>query len=545
MQDEYDGIVIGAGHNGLICCSYLARAGLKMLIVERHLELGGGLDAHEGSRPGFWHNVHSNNHRGVCDLMWYKDLELAELGQEYIRLPVSVAMVTKDHRALLWYASEPERTAATIEKFSPKDAKTFLEVHKTYARMAREIFFMEMYAPPLPFEEKKAILERSEEGRQYLQWQPYSINEVVSELFEHDAVRGMFAFLSALRGYEIDSKGLEMMIPAAIASGVNTQMAKGTTHKLAHTMHKMIIKNGADIVDGQGVQKILMEKGRVVGVRLRDDREFRARKFVVSSVNPTQTFLEMVGQEHLTPEFANKVQGFRYSNTTPLFTVHLALNERLYWKAAEYEPDVDRGWLMVAGLEGLTDIEEVYEDCKARRLPRSLQLIGALPAQHDPTQAPPGKCTAFFWQIAPGNLCEEEGGRDRWDEIREEFVDRCITHLSHYVYNLDSDNILNKFGLTPIDAERHLPNMHGGDIQCGELSEGQIFDERPFPECSQYRTPVEGLYMCGASTHPCGNITGAPGYNAAGVIVSDLNLDPWWGPHDVVSHWEALATKQS
>ncbi len=154
--------------------------------------------------------------------MWYKDLELAELGQEYIRLPVSVAMVTKDHRALLWYASEPERTAATIEKFSPKDAKTFLEVHKTYARMAREIFFMEMYAPPLPFEEKKAILERSEEGRQYLQWQPYSINEVVSELFEHDAVRGMFAFLSALRGYEIDSKGLGMMIPAAIASGVNS-----------------------------------------------------------------------------------------------------------------------------------------------------------------------------------------------------------------------------------------------------------------------------------------------------------------------------------
>ena len=353
----------------------------------------------------------------------------------------------------------------------------------------------------------------------------------------------MFAFLSALRGYETDSKGLGMMIPAAIASGVNTQMAKGTTHKLAHTMHKMIVKSGADMVDGQGVEKILMEGGRAVGVRLRDGREFRARKFVASSVNPTQTFLDMVGEDHLAPEFARKVEGFRYSNTTPLFTVHLALNERLYWKAAEYEPDVDRGWLMVAGLEGLTDLEEVYEDCKARRLPRSLQLIGALPAQHDPTQAPPGKCTAFFWQIAPGNLCEEEGGRGRWDEIREEFADRCVTHLSHYVHNLNSDNILNQFALTPIDAERHLPNMHGGDIQCGELSEGQIFDERPFPECSQYRTPVDGLYMCGASTHPCGNITGAPGYNAAGVIASDLDLDPWWGPHDVVSHWESLAAK--
>src|SRR5487761_2223502 len=176
MENEYDGIVIGAGHNGLICCGYLAKAGLKMLVVERHLEMGGGLDSHEGARSGFWHNVHSNNHRGVSDLMWYKDLGLAEVGQEYIRLPVSVAMLTRDHRAILWYANEPEKTAASIGRFSAKDAKAFLEVNKKYAGMAREIFFQEQYAPPLPFAEKKALLEKSAAGRQYLEWQPYSIN---------------------------------------------------------------------------------------------------------------------------------------------------------------------------------------------------------------------------------------------------------------------------------------------------------------------------------------------------------------------------------
>lgn len=539
----YDGIIIGGGHNAMVCCGYLAKAGLKMLLIERHLEVGGGLDSHENPRfPGFWHNVHSNNHRGLCDLMWFRDLGLAELGQEYIRLPVSVAMLTRDHRAIIWYANEPEKTAASIGRFSPKDARVFLEVNKKYAKMAREIFFLELYAPPMPFEKKKALLERSELGRRYLEWQPHTIDEVVSRLFEHDAVRGMISFLSVIRGYESDARGTGMVIPAAIASGVNTQMSRGSTHKLAHTLNKMVVKAGADVIEGQAVMKVLVEKGRAVGVRTQDGREFRARKFVVSSVNPNQTFLEMVGREHLAPEFAGKVEGFKYSNTTPLFTLHLALNERLYWKAAEYDPDVNRAYYLIAGLEGLRDIQALYRECAARRLPQSLQLLGALPAQHDPSQAPPGKCTGFFWQIAPGNLCEEEGGRDRWDTIRNEFTERCVTHLVHYATNLTPTNILDKFGQTPVDIERHLPNMHGGDIVCGEMNEHQVLDRRPFPECSQYRTPVKGLYLCGASTHPGGNITGAPGHNAATVICRDLGMDPWWKPADPATHWEALAT---
>lgn len=545
MENEYDGIIIGAGHNGLICCGYLARAGFKMLVVERQLEIGGGLDSHEGARSGFWHNVHSNLHRGVSDLMWYRDLGLEELGQEYIRLPISVAMLTRDHKAILWYASEPEKPAASIGRFSAKDAKSFLEVNKTYADMAREIFFQELYAPPVPFEKKKAILQKSKLGRQYLQWQPYSINETYSRLFENDAVRGMFSYLSMIRGFETDSKGMGMIAAAAIGSGVAPQISKGTTHKLAHTLHKMAIRAGADLVERQSVAKILMEDGQAVGVRTVDGREFRARKFVISSLNPNQTFLDLVGRDNLSPEFARKVENFKYSNTTPLFTLHLALNERLYWKAAKYDPDVDRAFYLIAGLEGLKDIEELYRDANSRRLPRSLQLLGAQPAQHDPSQAPPGKCTAFFWQVAPDDLCEAEGGRDRWDKIRHEFADRCLNHLAHYVTNLTSGNIVDKFVVTPVDNERHLPNMKGGDSQVGELSENQFLDKRPFPECSQYRTPVKGLYICGASTHPGGNITGAPGYNAAGVVCRDFGIDPWWKPRDAVEHWEHLVAEET
>lgn len=544
MNTEYDGIIIGCGHNGMICCGYLAKAGLKMLMVERQLEMGGGLDSHEGARPGFWHNIHSNLHRGVSDTMWYKDLELAEHGQEYIHLRIAVAMLTKDHKAILWYGNDAEKTAASIGRFSAKDGKTFLALHKKYNAMNREIFMREFYAPPVPFEQKKKILERSALGRLYLEWQPYSINDFFAAHFENDTVRGMFSYLSVIRGFEVDSKGLGMIAAAAIGSGVTPQMSKGSTHKLAHTLHRMVVKNGADIIEADEVQRIIIENGRAVGVRCADGREFRAKKFVISSVNPNQTFLDMVGREHLTTEFANKVEKFKYSDTTPLFTLHLALNERLYWKAADYEPDVNDAFYLVAGLDGLKDIEQLYREANAKRIPTGLQLIGGMPSQFDPQQAPPGKAAAYFWQVAPGNLCKEEGGRERWDQIRKEYTERCVKHLMHYATNLTRDNIVAQFGMTPIDVERHLPNMVGGDIQVGELSENQILDKRPFPECSQYRTPVPGLYMCGASTHPSGSVTGGPGYNAASVICRDAGLTPWWNPIDPVQHWEKLAAQE-
>ena len=541
MEKEYDGIIIGAGHNGLIHAGYLAKAGLKILVIERQLEMGGGLDAHEGARSGFWHNAHSVNHRGVADLMWFKELGLGELGQEYIRLPVSVALLTQDHKAIIWYAAEPEKTAASIARFSAKDAKTYLETQKKFIPMARDILLPEVYSPPVPAEQKKAILERSEQGRQYLEWQQLSINDAVCKLFENEVVRGMFTFVSVIRGYESDSKGLGMFIPAAVAAGVATQMAKGTSHTLAHTLHKMVVKNGVDVVEAARVQKILVENGRAVGVRTEDGREFRARKFVSSTVNPNQTFLDMVGRQNLAPEFATKVDNFKYSDTVPVFTQHYALNEPLHWRAADWDDDVNRAWLMLIGVDGMKDIHDLYQTCHAKRLPRGVQLIGAQPAMHDPTQAPAGKCTAFFWQIAPGNLCAEEGGRDRWDKIRNEFGQNITKRLAHYATNMTPANIIDEFGVTPIDVERHLPNMHGGDVQCGELSAGQLLDQRPFPECAQYRTPIKGLYMCGSSMHPGGNITGAPGYNAAGIICADLNIEPWWKPRDVIAAWEAAA----
>ena len=542
MREEYDGIIVGAGHNGMILQAYLLRAGLKVIAVERHVELGGGLDSHENPRvPGYWHNVHSNNHRGVSDLMWYKDLELERMGQQYIRLPVSVSLILRDGRSAIWYNTEHEKTAASFAKFSARDAKTFLEVQKEYAEMGSQVFAREVYHAPLPLAEKVALLEKSETGRRYLKWRSMSIRQAAETLFESEEVRSIVTFLSVIRGFEINEPGFGHVVPSSIALGVNTQMSKGSSHRLAHSLNKAVVKAGGEIYESSAAIRIIVENGAAKGVELADGRKLYARHFVASSINPQQTFLDLVGRDKIDSAFAAKVEKFSYSVTTPLYTTHLALSDRpRYEKAEALDSDVGRAWYIILGIETMQDIQDTYDDCHAGRIPKKPSLIGAAPGQHDPSQAPPGGATAFMWQIAPGRLSQEAGGPEHWDKIRQEFLEQQIDFWSKYAPNIRK-SIVDKFGITPFDVERHLPNMVGGDWMVGEMSEGQYLHNRPFPECSGYKTPIKGLYLCGSSCHPGGNITGAPGYNSAKVIAQDLGIAPWWKPHDVRELWAGMA----
>jgi len=537
MEKEYDGVIVGGGHNGLICQSYLAKAGLSVAVVERHLEIGGGLDAHEGARGGFWHNIHSVNHRAVPDLPWYKDLEMDSLGQEYVRPDVAVSMLFRDKTALIWHNNEVEKTCASIARFSARDAKTFKEMYDRFTPVIKGIIGPETYSPPMNKERKRELLEKTEIGRAYYEFADRTINDVVKEVFEHDRVRAMVSYLFLIRGNELDAPGQGYIVPVACAGGIQSTISKGTSHKLGHTLHKVVVKHGGDVYDGVTATKILTENGRASGVVLRDGRVLKARKFVVSSLNPHQTFLELLDPDAVDPEFRKKAEGFRYSETTPVLTVHLALHERPMWAAAEWEPQALDGWLIVMGVDSTEDIQVLLEDTKARNVTSRLQLFGGVPTLFDPWQAPPGKHAAFFWQIAPYFLKE---GPEHWDEIIDEVCSREIEMIGEFAPNIKAETIVDSFGLSPLDIERHFPNMQHGDWMCGELCPEQFLDNRPFPECSQYRTPVEGLYLTGSSCHPGGNITGAPGYNAAGVIVKDMGLDPWWKAPNLEKIWSSL-----
>jgi len=536
---EYDGIVIGAGHNGMILQGYLVRAGLSVAVVERHLEVGGGLDAHENPRAhGYWHNIHSVNHRAVPDLPWFKDLDLASYGQEYIRPEVAVGMLFRDKTCLLWHNFDVEQTCASIARFSQKDAKTFREMHDRFTPVFKNILGPETFSPPMAADKKRTLLEKSEIGRAYYEYADRSINEVVKEIFEHDRVRALVSYLFLIRGNELQHPGQGYIVPVACAAGIASTISRGTSHRLAHTLNQMVVKGGGEVYEGQAAVEILVEKGRASGVRLADGRILKARKFVASTLNPHQTSLQLIDEDKIDTKFREKAKNFKYSKTTPVMTVHLALDERPMWAAAEHDPNVLKAWLMVMGVDGTEDIQMLAEDCEAGRVPRRQQLIGGVPTLFDPTQAPEGKHVGFFWQVAPYNL--KPGGPERWDEILDSVCEKEIALLQEFAPNLTKDKIVDWFGLSPLDIERHFPNMQQGDWMCGELSPDQFLDNRPFPECSQYRTPVEGLYVSGSSCHPGGNITGAPAYNAAGVIVKDTGAEQWWTAPDLEKIWSSL-----
>jgi phytoene dehydrogenase-like protein len=174
-------------------------------------------------------------------------------------------------------------------------------------------------------------------------------------------------------------------------------------------------------------------------------------------------------------------------------------------------------------------------------------MNGAVPTLHDPTQAPPGKHTAFVWQKVPYAVRPQgAAGRDQapggrhWDALKTQHLNTVLARWREYAPNLTDEVILNRFAFTPLDTERHFPNMAQGDLNVGWFNAAQIGANRPLPALSQYRTPVGGLYLCGACTHPGGNITGLPGYNAAGVIARDLGLQPWWPVGDLAAKLASL-----
>ena len=526
---HYDGVVIGAGHNGMICAGYLGKSGQKILVIEKNMEVGGGLDSHEDRNyPGFWHNIHSVFHRGLMMLPWFQDLEMERMGIHYYKPDPGVVHHFLDRTYLGWFA-DVERTIATIEQFSRKDADTFRDIWTRWQPVVKNIVFPETYCPPVPMAEKRPLLEGLPEGREYLRYFDTTPEQFILEHFEHTRVRAFIGFLAVMRGYELDAPNTGYLVPAMIAWGVNPQLCRGTSHALGDNLAHMLSHNGVDYIEAVGVERILVDGGRATAVVLEDGTVVHAKRFVASNVNPVETFIKLVGAENLDPEFSAKAAGFRFSKTTPIFATNLALNERPRYITEDEHPEVADSFMHIVGLETYEDLRNLFEDCRTGKLPRKPFMNGATPSQHDPTQAPPGKATAFMWQLATYNLW---GNPLNWDKARAEWFERQLGVWRQYAPNLTDDNILSRNSTTPLDIERHDRNMYEGDWMVGEYSGDQALENRPFPGWGHYRTPISGLYLCGSSCHPGGNITGAPGYNAAQTIARDLGLKLWWEPLD-------------
>ena len=524
-MQAYDAIIIGGGHNGLILGNYLVRAGMKTLILERRLEIGGGLTTEESTIPGFVHNLHSYFHDAINVMPAYLDLDLEEFNARYYCPPVQAGIPLKDGRAITVHM-DMEKTCASIARISKHDADAYRWLYDNYADFIEMAVIPALFTRPQPPSHQLTILENSPEGLDFARLGRLSPKNVLDEYFESEEVKALIlAQLPIPRGIVPDYEGLGAVIPLIMSGAEHSQICLGGSHVLAHALWRSFLAHGGMTLGLSHVSKILVENGEATGVEVLSGEQFRANKLVASAIDLDQTFLELVGEEHLAEDFVKKIKNFKRDEFS-VFSVHMALNEPPVHTSGQFDADINEAFKLNIGMETDEDYRRLWSDIRDGRLPEPTGMFCSVPTLFDSSQAPDGKHTAFIWQCVPYHL--KDGGSERWDEISDDYMDRCICAWRRYAPNLNDKNIIRKVAMSPLDIDRKLYNMKDGGLFMGRLIQGQLEYFRPLPELSGFRTPIDKLYLGGSYCHPGGGIIGAAGMIAAEVIAEDYGLEKWW-----------------
>jgi phytoene dehydrogenase-like protein len=531
----YDGIVLGAGHNGLILATYLGRAGLRMLAIDRAAVAGGGLaTAEHPPGSGFLHNPHAFFQRAVTAMPWYGDLDLERFGATYIEPELNVALLTRDGGALEWW-TDIDRTVASVADFSRRDASALRRWHDEFVPIVQKILGPENRSPPLSPAERRALLERTPSGRRLLEVSALSPLEFVQREFEHPTVMAGLLFFNGLREVDMRVRGFGHHIAGLIASPAKAQMSRGGSAALARALEAALRASGGEVRLLTEPARIVVEGSRAIGVETGGGEMIRARTLIASSLNPQQTFLELLEPSAVPAEIRDRAGRFQYNLLAPLFALHLNLHEPPQYQAAGNHPELAGAFMTILGLDHVDQFFDIIRHHEAGTIPPTV-MWGACPTMFDASQAPAGKHTAFMWEKLPYRL---DGDAATWDRVRDRHGRVMLDLWQRYAPNL-REAVIESFVRSPLDIERSLPNMREADLLVGAFTNDQIGYHRPFPGAGAYRTHIPNLYLCGSSSHPGGNVTGLPGYNAAQAILGDLGLRADWMPASIADRLAAV-----
>ncbi len=533
MAENYDFIIVGSGPNGLFSGCYLAKAGQKVLVLERMEEIGGGCPPVQELTgvPGFKHNRHSIWHVWMPYTPPYTDLEMEKYGCKYyltkLDEPIN-CQVYRDGRALMFWR-DLDRMCKGLEKFSKRDAETWRELGERL-RPFKETLLSMFFTPPPQLSQVFAPLEESVEGQRLMVDILSTAEDFCDTYFESPQIKAWLQAQAVNMGMPPDASLSGTMIVATGFSQQDTPagLCIGGSGAVTQALVNCLKDNGGEIRNKTHVDKVLIENGEAKGVILSDGTEIRCNKAVISDTAANRTMLDLVGEEHLDEHTLFKAKNFKWCKTA-LNVVHLALNERPHWKAEENEPDVSKCWVVIQGCDTPEEIMSVYNDAKEKKIPRCMGNLSFIPTIPDPSQAPPGKHTFAIWFFGNHSL---EGDPENWHKKSDEIIDLCLDKLQAYTTNINKDNILGRKLYSCYDIGLDIINMEYGDQVGGETSLTQMFGNRPWPGMSDYRTPIENLYVTGMTCHPAGGIHGAPGYNTVGAVCDDLDIEKWWEEED-------------
>jgi phytoene dehydrogenase-like protein len=519
---SFDGVVIGAGHNGLTLAAYLARAGLKIAVIERNARIGGGCSTDGETLPGFRLNLHSNFFIGIRYCPLIADLELNRFGFSYIEPPVQQAAAFRDGTCVVIH-KDLDKTCASLARFSKQDAETFRDLWHTYCEEMRPLLVSLLYNAPLPREQ---LIDRlsGPKAKDLLAHAQHDLFSVVRKHFVDERIRTLFTSLMHVITAE-NVAGAGIVFPAIFANIAGLGLPVGGAVSLLSALTRVVEEGGGQVITGTEVKDIKLAQGRATGVTLADGRFIAGRKFVASAID-FPTTVAMAGEDLFPDPVREKAKAWHWGNHS-LVTLHLALRQPPAYRAAAFDPDFARAYNIFFGMDNIDEVARCFEDCAAKKFPEVLLGNGACNSQFDPTYAPSGQHTAFWWPFAPYSV---DGGPQNWESRRAEYTARLLAVWREYASNLDDGNLLGSYLYTPLDIERHNVNMRQGAVRMGAYVPDQLGINRPHPLLPGSRTPVEGLYLCGSSSGNGGGVNGAPGYIAANAIADDLALRRPWTP---------------
>ena len=520
-----DAIIVGGGHNGLVCANYLAEAGMKVRVLERRHVIGGAAVTEE-FHPGFRNSVAAYT-VSLLNPKIIKDLELHENGLEIVHRRVNNLWPHEDGNYLSFVVGG-ENLKAEIALFSQKDADALDRYFRDIEMVASLIRDFLLETPPnvggglrdifkaakfgnrlrkLPLEDERIVMDIFTK----------SVADFLSFYFENDYVKGAFAFDGVVGNYaDTETPGTAYVLMHHAFGEVNGKKgvwghAIGGMGAITQAMAKSARAKGVEIETDKAVAKILIEKGRAVGVLLENGDEIRA-KFVVANVNPSLLFNKMVDPEHLPADFSRRMK--HYKNVSGTFRMNVALKElpkfTCLQQQARATADHLTGGIVIAPT--MAYLDQAYRDAKEYGWSRAPIVEMLIPSTLDDTLAPEGQHVASLF-------CQQFDPDLDWDNHREEAADLIIAQVEKFAPGF-ARSILGRQILSPLDLERVF-GLTKGDIMHGNLSLDQMFSARPVLGHGNYRAPVKGLYMCGAGTHPGGGVTGAPGHNSAKEIIRD------------------------
>jgi beta-carotene ketolase (CrtO type) len=537
-MQSYDVVLIGAGHNGLVCAAYLLKAGYSVLLLEKRSVPGGAATTEEvmpEEAPGFKFNLCAIDHEFIHLGPVVEELELNKYGLEYLFCDPVTFCPHPDGKYFLAHKSV-EKTCAEIARYSDRDAKKYAEFIDYWQRVTKAITPM-FNAPPKSIldiagnygaqniKDLLSVIGGVDKALDLIRNMLTSPEDLLNEWFDSEIVKAPLARLAAELGAPPSQKTIAIgAMMMSLRHNPGMARPRGGTGALVKALLNLVKSKGGEVLCDQHVEQVLVDDGRAVGVRVAGGKEYRANKGVISNIDARRLFLQMVDPADIhsaDPNLRERLERRIVNNNETILKIDCALSEVPRFEKFDHKDEYLIGSVLIA--DSVAHVEEAHSLATMGHIPDSNpSMYLDVPTVLDPSMAPDGKHTLWIEFFAPYQIAGAEGtglkGTGWTDELKNKVADRVIDKLADYAPNI-KNAIMARRVESPAELGERL-GAYKGNYYHVDMTLDQMIFFRPLPEIANYKTPIDNLYLTGAGTHPGGSISGMPGRNCARVFLS-------------------------